>query len=120
MFIMGYWAMGNTAIFESKAETRVFFNRSADPQHKLIALDCVNQSHYALLIFLIWFVREFIYDLIYINCILKCKNFIFGYLEPSEETLADLQFDEKLPKFWQALSGDFQKKWYTTELYNQK
>lgn len=89
MFVMGYWAMGNTAIFEGRAEIRTFFNRSADPQHCIIDLSVVNQSHFAFLIFLYWFGREFIYDAIYVNCLLKCKNYICGIVEFKHESLAD-------------------------------
>ena len=119
MFILGYWAIGNPAIFEGQAEVRVFFNRSADPKHMGIEFCMINQSHFAFLIFLMWFVREFLYDMIYVRCILRCKEYCCGATKDGAD-ISDEQLDENLPNFFNAIAGDFQKVWYATELYNQK
>ena len=118
MFALGYWAIGNTAIFQSKSAVRTFFNRSANPEHPFIDWSGnFNQTHLALIVFSLWFLRGFLIETIYKTCIVKCKDKICGASDDGLE-IGDLQIDEKLPMFFDALSGEFQKMWYATELYN--
>lgn len=78
MFMLGYWAIGNTAIFSNMSAPRVFFNRSADPQHQAIKFNVYDQTHLALAIFTLWFIRGFFIETIYKICIKKCKDAICG------------------------------------------
>ena len=65
MFIFGYWAIGNTAIFESESVERVFFNQSADPKHPVIAYDRFNHTHLCLFMVGFWMTRTFLYELVW-------------------------------------------------------
>ena len=117
MFFLGYWALGNTAIFSNKSAPRVYFNRSADPQHPFINFAEYNHTHFALAVFSLWFLRAFLIETIYKLCIKKVKEAICGVPEDGLE-IGDLQIDEKLPPFFDALSGEFQKTWYAHEIFN--
>lgn len=119
MFSLGYWALGNTAIFSNKSAPRVYFNRSADPRHPAIDFQNFNHTHLALAVFCLWFIRAFCIETLYKICIKKCKEAICGVPEDGLE-IGDLQIDERLPDFYDALSGEFQKTWYASEVFNQK
>lgn len=65
MFALGFWALGNSAIFENKAPLRTFSNRSTDPQHEMITFEEFNHTHLALAVFMLWFIRAFMIETIY-------------------------------------------------------
>lgn len=65
MFMLGFWAIGNTAIFSNMSAPRVFFNRSADPQHPFIKFHEYDQTHLAFAVFVLWVIRAFFIETIY-------------------------------------------------------
>lgn len=65
MFIMGYWAMGNTSVFFGEKSFRSHNNNVMDPQHYLIDHGHgLNQTHWILIMVFIFFAKKFIWDTI--------------------------------------------------------
>ena len=57
------------------------------------------------MIFGYWFGRSFFYEILYRNCIIPCKERVYGDVE-DEDNVAGNTYDEELPPFWYALGGE--------------
>lgn len=73
MFMLGYWAVGNRQIFDSVPSEKIFNNRPGDPKHGLLP-ERGNQATLCLLIFLFWFIRAFIYNVLYAKIIVPIRK----------------------------------------------
>lgn len=117
MFIMGYWAIGNTAIFFGEKSYKMHNNKVEDPNHHLIDHGHgLNQTHMVLILIFCMFVKKIIID-----TILKCIRYILKYCcqkQISDNVLGD-DVKEQIGSYWDSLTGDDQKIWYASEIYSK-
>lgn len=109
MFLMGYWVVGNRQIFQNSPVIKTFNNRPGDPQHPLWP-EGSNQDLLCFLIFIIWFIRSFIYETINKGLVIPIRKYF--ECEVEELGIGDVTVNEKLPMFFKALMGNDQKAWY--------
>jgi hypothetical protein len=68
MFILGYWALGNTQVFFGERSALTHNNKPADPRHELIDHGhYLNQTHWMFILIFCFFVKKFI-----INSVMGC------------------------------------------------
>lgn len=80
MFLMSYWAFGNTAIFFNKKDLKVHNNAVQDPHHKIIETAYgVNQTHMILLAIVFFFSGSTLLSFIK-PCIPSCLQKYFSEL----------------------------------------
>lgn len=117
MFVMGYWALGNTAIFFNEKAERTNSNDVEDPNHHLIDHDHgLNQTHMLLIIVFLFGIKKIIFD-----TLASCIQWITSYCCDSrwERDVLGEDVRESLASYWQSLTGDDQKIWYASEIYSK-
>lgn len=115
MFILGYWAMGNTAIFFNEKATRTNSNDVADPVHHLIDHHHgLNQTHWLMIIVFMLFIKKIIID-----SIASCVMWITSYCCQTDWGYEVADVRENIGSFWESLTGDDQKIWYASEIYSK-
>lgn len=111
MFLFGYWQIGNRQIFFNDADPKVSSSLKVDPDHPLVDFKTANQTVVAFIILVVLLVISF------------SGGFVFralarmGILRSVSQLNADLDVDEDLPNYFQALPGMEQKSWYANEIY---
>lgn len=66
MFTIGYWALGNPAVFKGQTGEMIYINQPYNPKHELIDTTYVSQAQLAL-VFLAFWVTKSLYQLITIS-----------------------------------------------------
>lgn len=117
MYLMGYWAVGNTQIFFGEKQEKIHNNKVSDPKHHLIDHGHnLNQTHMLLILIFIFFVKKFIVDTIG-NCIKNIAKYCCQV--QWEHDIQGEDVEEQIGSYWDSLTGDDQKIWYASEIYSK-
>lgn len=116
MFVMGYWALGNTQLFFGATQYRIWNNTVVNPLHPLVDGHGLNQTHWILIMLVLYGVK-----VVFIDGIRKCVQYICSCCCQRDwsQSVLETNIREELGGFWYSLTGDDQKKWYTDEVYTK-
>jgi hypothetical protein len=118
MFFLGYWALSNNQVFFGTPMERTHNNRPADPKHHLIDHGhYLNHTHWMFIIIFSFFIKKIIIDTI-AGCVTMCKTWCCEP-EEAEQVLEEADMEEEIGFYWDSLTGDDQKIWYTSEVYSK-
>ena len=115
MFLMSYWAFGNTQIFfNTSPEVGEHGQTPPDPIHEPFNFKGgINQTILILVVIAFIVLDSFFWKL-------RVEWFKYiGLTKQPNQRLMNQDINEELPLYWEALTGHHQKLWYATELYNR-
>lgn len=114
MFVLGYWQIGNRQMFFNDSSELVTSSDRADPNHRLFDLTHPNHTWMVLIflgvILLVLFIPSLVFKLA------KELRIVTNIKALNQE----LDVDEQLANYLQALPGKEQKAWYANEVYLRK
>lgn len=112
MFMMAFWAFGNTQMFFGVAASIDHNNKIPDPQHPLFMAG-FNQTHMCLIIFL-----SLLFG--------RTLSVLYEYLKSKVATndaddndVLDKDVEENIDFYWRSLEGSDQKNMYADEVYKR-